>query len=604
MAFPDPNTKYRIQSVILHTCIELVDHDSKWYPSPSVELKCVKDTEYQYWQFENAGKRKDRDVYYVRNVGNSERYLRRAPYAPAFHSGKASPYLGLVSVSYREGAYRLALYQDLGNANRFLDVHCNTRYPDAFYASDDTWDKENECKWLLVPVSDLPLIPMRLDPNVKFRIQSVDLEICIELVDGSSSGPNGLTDVRLRSPKGTDFQYWRFETAEVKEDTAYYCVRNVANSEQCLRLDNGVVCAGPASKVDGLAIVTLKGGEYGLAFHINQTNFDFHTPDTDNSHDIVYAKEPDNTAATKWHLAPVASQTTDTNLPGIYRIRSSDGKNLLTMPAKTAESKKIYIRSQLDQSPYQQWIVALERDGQYSIQSNGNQLYIGRSAAPAAAGHLVGSTEVCLWDIHSVGGFAWSFRIPGGNLSVGFADYEIDDKDEARLVSSDNTYSQIWFMEKSFPIGQDKVHAKRGVRDGVYFLRNAKDNYTYMNVSDNPWRIIPSSLTAAMFELKYVNQTSGRFTLALTDTNVELKVAVVTDGVEEHIGLNRKGTEFVLLEKDDGDPGYVICLSDSEHPPKVVSGRTTTDINQNLAFALDNKTAGESMQMWILVPGS
>ena len=57
----------------------------------------------------------------------------------------------------------------------------------------------------------------------------------------------------------------------------------------------------------------------------------------------------------KWQLVPVIPQPVrnDPLETGVYRIRNLNGESLLTMPSDDQVDKDVYVRSQLDQSPYQ-----------------------------------------------------------------------------------------------------------------------------------------------------------------------------------------------------------------------------------------------------------
>ncbi|KAK2460200.1 hypothetical protein APHAL10511_007791 [Amanita phalloides] len=206
---------------------------------------------------------------------------------------------------------------------------------------------------------------------------------------------------------------------------------------------------------------------------------------------------------------------------------------------------------------------------------------------------------------------AWSLRIPETDMSIGVVDNCIDDEDEICLVPSDTTTSQVWFMEKYFPICPDKIHAKREVEEGNYFLQSAFNSTVYMEAVSSPWHITAGSEPSTQFKLKYVKERSARFTLTLVTKSVPAPVIADVGG---YIGLALKATEFILMEKDEGNPGHIICCADSGHRHKighlhkeghihkVVSSRVVTDINDNAAFAIDSREAGELEQMWILIP--
>ncbi|KAK2459809.1 hypothetical protein APHAL10511_008130 [Amanita phalloides] len=409
------------------------------------------------------------------------------------------------------------------------------------------------------------------DPDLQFRIQSAVFLTCLEL---SAVSDLYVTEVGLRPPSDTDYQLWRFEEAG-----SSYHVRNVANSNQFLLEHASAVFASDTYTDHRAVQVSYRDGAYHLAFHTRDGHYEFYAADGSRGKVRVedFGERDVEWEERKWHLVPQTSPSMirDPPLAGSYRIRSHDGKNLLTMPEKSTGATNVYVRSQFDQSDYQRWIVTLKSDRQCIIQNDGSKLYLGCSAAsPAVGDGLVGLEEEYLWHIPSIGGSAWSLRIPASEFSIGIADYEIHDRDEVCLVPIDNAYSQLCIPTAD------------------------RQRPPYLHERLPPWRIVPGFLTTSKFELKYINKDSGRFKLTVADTNPAQEVTVIEDR-EDHIGLTGKGTEFALLE---GDPGHVIFLPDSGHPLRVVSGRTTTDNNGNPVFSVDKKVAEDLIQMWILVP--
>ncbi|KAK2459389.1 hypothetical protein APHAL10511_008594 [Amanita phalloides] len=411
-------------------------------------------------------------------------------------------------------------------------------------------------------------------PGVKYRIQSLDYQAYLELADGSST-------VRLRSAKETDRQCWQFERGS---GSSSYYVRNVANSTQYLYFNTSnstVITYGGANTSYSLVNVSYQDDAYKLSFYYTSTNYYFYT--VDNTTTVSATSTSQNVEPQKWRLVPVTSQQIY-NGPlqsGTYRIRSLNGVSLLTMPSgQSIGSTNVYVRSQdqSDQGAYQRWTVTRQQSGLYAISNAGTNSYLGCNATALVGDGIVGLQNVYLWDIYSAGGFAWSLRIPAAQLSVGAADYEIEDEGEMSLVPSDNTPSQIWFMEN--------------------VLQNVNDQTIYMNAFGKPWRIAPGTAITSKFKLKYIDANSAHFTLTYVAKTTPAPVVADVGG---YLGLAGKGTEFVLLEKDEGSPGYIICRPDTGRPYKVVSGRTTTDINQNSAFAIENVVAGDAAQMWTLV---
>ncbi|KAK2465644.1 hypothetical protein APHAL10511_002188 [Amanita phalloides] len=443
--------------------------------------------------------------------------------------------------------------------------------------------------------------------GVKYRILNVDFLTYIEALD------QGTADVRLRPWKESKLQYWEFET--VPGNVGFYYVRNVGNNKRCLYCDGSSITATTPTTTYSLAKIWYENGSYRLTVRYSTTDY-YVNPD-DYGALMKATSTKNDTDKQKWQLITVASPPSVPIYEGIlqtgnYRIRNLDGKSLFTLPDKKfIGAVNLFVRPQRSEADklraYQRWIVTRQESGDYTIQNAGNNSYLGCTVAtPTVGDSLVGLENIYIWKFQSIGGFAWSIRLPSGGLSVGSADNDIEDEDEMSLVPSDNTSSQIWFMEKYIPLGKDQIHAKREIQEGTYVFQSAHDSSIYMKAISNAWRIAAATTAPSKFKLEYVDANSAHFTLTYTTaatktTAAESKIVADTGGF---IGLNDDGTEFVLLEKDKDDPGFVICRPDPGHPHKVVTSRTKIDGNGNSVFAIDNLVAGEALQMWKLIPST
>ncbi|KAK2462991.1 hypothetical protein APHAL10511_004978 [Amanita phalloides] len=433
--------------------------------------------------------------------------------------------------------------------------------------------------------------------GVKYRIQHAYYRTYIELTKDGRVG--------LRGEKASDLQYWQFDV----DPSGYHYIRSVADNNKRLSLSDFV----PSS-----AVISAVWLSYDSTYRLTAYQPSYITL-------FVYASEDDPTlrastwtaeyplTGADWLLVPVTSSQICSNPlpPGNYRVRNYNGNSLLTIHhtghsiGQGVASAHVYVRSQHHESPYQRWTVTPQQSGQYIIQNAGNNSYLGYgSSTPVVGDSVVQSRTAHLWDVRNIGGLAWSIRVPSSDISIG-SGVPMKDGDNMRLVSSNFTPSQIWFFESYFPFGRDEIYAKQEVPEGKYLLQNVvrhanwNNAPTYMNAVSTPWRISPGSDTTCKFALKYIDNSSPNFTLTyVTNTTESLVVA----DVGGYIGFSDTGTEFVLLERNQGDPGYVICRPDSGHPIKVVSGRITTDLSNNSVFSIENQAAGDTYQMWLLVP--
>ncbi|KAK2466558.1 hypothetical protein APHAL10511_001420 [Amanita phalloides] len=367
-------------------------------------------------------------------------------------------------------------------------------------------------------------------PGVKYRIQNVELLTCLELFDPTATSK---TDVVLRPLRETDRQYWNNHFLALADSSVLLHTR----------LDSSVA----------LASVWYKDGAYAITFLWLENKLEYYCYTDDSNSKVHVTREYKDHDTYRWQLVPVTSCLLDS---GNYRIRNINGKSLLTMPEGQAiRSTSVYVRSQLDQSLYQRWIVNVDPSANhYTIQNAGNSLYLGGRATIAISGDsLTGLQNVFPWEIQSVGGFAWFLCIPGTGMSVSISDNCINDEAGICLIPSDTTASQIWFMEKYISICPDNVHARCEVNEGNYFLQSAF-NEVYMKAVNSPWRITVGNEPTSQFKLKYAKENSARFTL--THVSKTLPAPAVAD-VGDYLGFSLKGTEFVLLEKHEGSPGYV-----------------------------------------------
>ncbi|KAF8226589.1 hypothetical protein L208DRAFT_1406783 [Tricholoma matsutake] len=60
-------------------------------------------------------------------------------------------------------------------------------------------------------------------------------------------------------------------------------------------------------------------------------------------------------------------------------------------------------------------------------------------------------------------------------------------------------------------------------------------------------------------------------------------------------------TNWVLLKKDEKDPGYYICRHNAGYPRRVINSHLYIGADFDY-FAIDNMREGDVMQMWKLVP--
>jgi hypothetical protein len=434
--------------------------------------------------------------------------------------------------------------------------------------------------------------------GVQYRIQSVDLETYIQVLDTAPTG--GVADnVRLRPVKEDSRQYW---TLQPITGSTQYHIQNVANTNLYLcNYYNSYVymmysCSGVSSYYT-TADVSSVDNAYRIILYYSTTQF-YAGPSADNT-SVALSSSMNNLDGQKWNLVPVTPPPVNNHQleTGMYRIRNLNGTSLLTMPS-TADND-VYARTQLDQSPYQRWAVTRQSNGAYTVLNAGTNTFLGCNLAISIPGsNLTGLPlqNPFPWDLQSVGGFAWSLRVPARDWSVGFTGYEVEDEVAVSLDLSDATASQIWFMEKYIAVGQDVIYAKCELPAGKYLLQSAHDETIYMNVKSTPWRLLPGTDTTSQFELKY-NVNSASFTL----TYVTNSGTPIINDAGGYLAINSPGqsTSFVLLEKDAGDPGYFICRPDSGHPRKVISARTTT-VSGNTVFTVEKMTEGDPQHMWIL----
>jgi hypothetical protein len=318
----------------------------------------------------------------------------------------------------------------------------------------------------------------------------------------------------------------------------------------------------------------------------------------------------------RWKLLPVNPPPIDNNPlgTGYYRIRSFNGLYLMTMPTgDESEDKNAYIKSQDSASNlFQRWLVTRQTNGLYVILSSGNtpKRYLGCAEGQTAQGDNTEALDKPFeWCIQSTGlSSAFLVTLPQSKLSLGFSNYLVDSDEDVCLEPSDDIPSQLWFFEKYFPFGSEKVHAKRipDIPDGKYLIQNCHDSTVYMTyLGTAPVRITSGLSTGkAKFSLKYKDANSATFTLTYDEVSSDTPPVTTYNKVADvggYLNIGETATSWVFLQEQANDPGYYICRPDSGYPRRVISNRLFTAVNKNKYFAIDNMVKGDTTQMWKLV---
>ncbi|CAL1698575.1 unnamed protein product [Somion occarium] len=426
--------------------------------------------------------------------------------------------------------------------------------------------------------------------TVNYRIQNLDYLSYIEF-------PGFTTSIQLRPFKANELkQQWKFVDAG---NGAFY-IQSIVDADKYLGYSGGYLAVLPkASAWTWTVFFDAKSSSYSIYYSLSYVLQAENTSVVSLTSRNAYDNQ-------RWSLIPVTPATPN-RLPlptGYYRVRTFNGLSLMTLPkGVAAEDSSVFVQSQVaSNDAYQRWLVTRQQNGLYLVQSAGpaTPTYLGCNSAESAVGdHLVGIATPFEWDLRQIGqGLAWSINLPQypSALSLGFADYEAESGDDISLEPTDTAPSQIWFFESYVPLGNDTVHAKREVEEGNYQLQSYNDSTTYMTVLSSPYRITPGTSTSTKFALKYT-EDAAQFTLSYATSSGAIPVA----DCGGFLGFATEGTNWVLLPGQLKVVGFYICRPDAGSPHKVVSGRITSDINQNKVFSIDNMVSGAGLQMWKLI---
>lgn len=440
-------------------------------------------------------------------------------------------------------------------------------------------------------MTSLNIAPLPL-PDVVYRIQNVDWKSYISM-------PGYSINAEMRVFSDSTAQQWLF--IETALGSQKYYLQNADQTDQYLgRSYTSVNIVAIASRTEWT--VNYKDDSY----FISDSGADWITADrtllvTASATKTVYDNQ-------KWNLIPVVPSVVVNNpLPtGYYRIRSFDGRNLLTLlDGESVGNSSVYIKGQELSNPYQKWSVTQQGDGLYVIQNSGDSLdYIGCNPPNVKGVRVTALSSPFKWSIQNLGS-GWMITLPPAipkpisPLSIGFPGYLAESNTDVDLQASDDTPSQLWFFEKFIPIGNEEVHAERLVAEGQYAFQCCHDVTTYMTAKEIPFRIVSGTSSPTKFKLTYLNKNSAKFQLSWT-TSGKKTVYVTNRG--GYLSLATKATTFVLLCEQKEDPGYYLCEPDAGYPRKIVSNRIITDVDKNKVFAIDNMSDSNPMQMWTLDP--